>query len=126
MKDNNLFSINLLNFINYRSDVECDKRVFFEALIIKYLSFNKKSFFLSKQEIRNELGIKRTRAESIIGEFTQMGLIAVKNVKSSGNLRPQQVNYFTVFPEKIPLVAQKLLLNSTDFINRIKPILKEE
>jgi hypothetical protein len=125
MERNSLFSINLINFMKYKSEVACDKRVFFEAIIIKHLSFNSKSFYYSRKNIAIELGIKRDRATKIIQEFIELGFITIANVSSNQNGKPRQVNYFTLIPDKIPEAAQKLLKNSSEFVNKLKLLLRE-
>lgn len=120
---NQLFSINLLNFSKYKPDIECDKRILFEALLIKMLYF-KGTFYYSKNRILRELGLKRTKVERLIQDFIDIGYIQ-KQVKSSrheGN--PRQITYYTVIPENVVRTAQLLYKDSKDFEQRIIPILK--
>lgn len=104
-----IFGLRFLSFIDYNSDYFlCDERVFFEALLIKYKSFNFKPYYWSKEKIFNEVGIKKDRATKIIEKFKSIGILSTTVKKSFVNNRPQQITYFNLDSEKIIELAPKI------------------
>lgn len=111
-----IFGIRLLSFIEYDSNFfSCDERVFFEAIIIKYKSFDFKPFYWSKQIIFDELGIKKDRADKIISKFISLGLLSTHVVTRSSDGRPQQITYFDLKVAKLIELLPKII---KDFDNK--------
>lgn len=117
-----LFSIYLLNIKRYNPNVEPDKRIFFEALIIKAISFGKE-YYLTREMILNEMGIKKDRAKALVNDFKELGLITVQVRKSTQDGLPRQKTYFTVHPERIIETSKILFRDNTEFVRKITPLL---
>ncbi|CAA0204519.1 hypothetical protein [Tenacibaculum maritimum] len=63
-------------FKKYDKDFfDCQERVLFEALIIRFKRNHFKPFRWEKTKIGMELGIKRNKRDNIIRRFTQLGII---------------------------------------------------
>jgi len=97
-----IFGLRLLSLQKYKPDFfSCEERVLFETLLIKFHQFKFKDFFYSYNTIRNELGIKKDKANTIVKKFIRIGFLS-SNVKSSIiDGRPSQVTYYFVYANKI-------------------------
>lgn len=125
--------VELLNFKRYNSDFfTCDERVFFIALLVKYKSFNFKSFYWSKEEIFKDVGIKKDRVNKIIKKFSQLGILSTELVKTQINGRPMQITYFDIIGGEIIDLLPKILHEddefnmSNDIEKYLKPAIKIE
>lgn len=117
-----LFSINLLNFKRYKTNIPFDERIMFEAMLIKMLAFNG-IFYLTGEMIRQELGIKRTRAERIIKRFIEIGFISKMKITSQIENEPRQKNFYEVIPEKIVETSILMFIDNKEFVKRISHLL---
>lgn len=98
---NSIFGLRLLSFQRYNDYFSCDERVLFETFLIKFHSFKFKEFYMSNNTIYKELGIKETRAKSIIQKFIELGLIT-KTVKQQFIKDfPSKVSYYFVNAENV-------------------------
>lgn len=122
-ESNKLFSINFKNFLNYKAEIECDKRVLFEFLLYNHFKFNRE-FNLSGIDIETSLGIKRGRRQKIVGEFIDMGFLKVeaRTIIIEGN--PRRSTYYKFLPDEMQKAARVLMKNSEVFGNRIRPLLR--
>ncbi len=103
------FGLRFLTFIKYDNNFfTCDERVMFEALLIKFKSFNFKSFFWSKEKMQEEVGIKKDRSTKIIDKFIKIGIISKEVRKSFINNRPMQINYYDLDAYKVIELAPKM------------------
>ncbi|NHM02407.1 hypothetical protein [Flavobacterium difficile] len=98
---NSIFGLRLLSFQRYNNFFSCDERVLFETFIIKFHSFKFKEFYMSIPTIYKELGIKETRANTIIKRFIELGIITKKVKPQVVNDIPSQVSYYCVIAEKV-------------------------
>lgn len=115
--DESIHGVVVKNFIQYSDYFSCQERVFFEALLVKAKYFKDK-FYWSIPKIREELGIKRTAAESIISRFEQEKILK-KRVEKRFNKeknRPEQIAYFEVDFEVIYGLIEKIY--TTDIIDK--------
>lgn len=83
---------------------ECDERIFFEALLINYKKADFRKFEWAKSKIFYELGIKRTRLETIIRKFKRLGIInntVVHSLKMKPGSRKNKASFFVLNPEVI-------------------------
>lgn len=103
-----IFGIRLLSFQRYTDFFSCDERVLFETMIIKFRSFGFKEFYYSLPSIYKELGIKESRAKTIIKRFIDLGILS-KNVKSKSIYdRPTQVSYYKLNLKNIVNLLPKI------------------
>ena len=117
---NTLFSINLLNFIKYKPEIDFDIRLMFEAFIIKMLSFGG-TFFLSMPMIQKEFGIKRSRAEVIISYFKSIGFIKSEVKKTIIDGQFKQMTYYTVQPKHIIETSALFFTDNKEFVRKLSP-----
>lgn len=97
-----LFGLRLLSFMRYKSSFFlCDERVMFEALLIKYQRFGFKPFYWSKEEIFNEVGIKKDRSTKILDKLIGLGILKKELKRSFINNRPMQINYYELNADRI-------------------------
>jgi hypothetical protein len=76
MKNRHPLAINILKLQEYNfSETKLDEVVFFEWLVIKRISFGTDTFFYQQRRITEELGIKRTRLETLRKLFINIGLV---------------------------------------------------
>lgn len=95
-KDSNPHAVNILKLQRYNFNFfSLEEVVFFEYLIVKARSFKFKQFYHSTSTISGEIGIKRTKLESIIKKFGEMGIL---HVELKGY---PQVKHFTVNFERV-------------------------
>ncbi|MFK7031932.1 hypothetical protein [Flavobacterium oreochromis] len=127
-----IFGIRLLSFQKYNNFLSCDERVLFETFIIKFHSFGFKEFYLSIPTIYKELGIKETRANTIIKRFIELGIITKKVKPQVVNDIRSQVSYYTVNADKIlellPIIFDRDYLYDVekDIVKYLEPALKEK
>jgi hypothetical protein len=70
------FAVNIKNLQKYDfSKTNLDEVVFFEWLVIKRISFGIKPFYYQQRRVIEEIGVKRTRLETIKKRFTEYGLL---------------------------------------------------
>ena len=80
----------------------CDERIFFEGLLIKFRKSDFKKFEWAKDKILYELGIKRSRLNTIISNFEKLGIIdhaVVHSIKTK--TKKNKASFFVVNPERI-------------------------
>jgi hypothetical protein len=121
------FGLRLLAFQNYNSDFfNCDERVMFEALIIKFRAFGFKSFYWSKAVIWKEVGIKKSRASKIISYFEELGIISTQVKTTYDKGRPLQTTYFYLDCNRILKLAPNIYSpdNLGDTIQGLEDYLK--
>lgn len=127
MDYDSLFGTRLTTFIKYNSDFfTCDERVFFEAMLIKYRSFDFNPFFWSKESIFKELGIKKDRAGRIIKKFIELSILKTEVRRTLINKQPRQITYYQPIGEAIIDLLPKIF-KERDFDviqNDIKKYLK--
>jgi hypothetical protein len=76
MKNKHPLAINILKIQEYDfSKTKLDEVVFFEWLVIKRISFGTDTFYYQQRRITEEIGIKRTRLETIRTTFLGYGLV---------------------------------------------------
>lgn len=92
----------------------CDERVFFEALLVKHKRFGGK-FTWSLPQTQKELGIKRTRRETIIQKFTTLGIIKTEGIPMPDELI-KEITCFTVDIPKIIELIPKIYCKDADFV----------
>lgn len=73
---------------------DCQERVFFESLIIKFKRNKFTPFRWEKTKIGMELGIKRNKRDSIIKRFKELGIIKTATLKSIKNKNGFENSYF--------------------------------
>ncbi|WP_423740516.1 hypothetical protein V8245_05220 [Flavobacterium columnare] len=126
-----IFGLRLLSFQRYNNFFSCDERVLFETFIIKFHSFGFKEFYLSIPTIYKELGIKETRANTIIKKFVELGIITKKVKPQVVNDIPSQVSYYKVDADKVlellPIIFEKDYLYDIekDIVKYLEPALKK-
>lgn len=95
-KDYNPFAVNFRKLQTYNLKyIPLDEAVFFEYLMLLAQSFGYKQFYHSTAKISEEVGIKRTRIETLISKFTKAEIIDVE-VKGF-----PKVKFFTVRIDKV-------------------------
>jgi len=124
-QQNSLFSLNFLNFMNYRPEIECDKRILFEALLNKHRFF-RRDFHFSGAEIENELGIKRGKKDKILKELEELGLFKKTIKRTIKEGKPLNYTYYEILPKGVYKVARLLMKNSDEFEKRIRPLLERK
>jgi hypothetical protein len=120
-----LFSLNFLNFMNYKPEIECDKRIFFEALLNKHL-FYRRDFHFSGAEIENELGIKRGKKDKLLKELEELGLFKKTIKRTIKEGKPLNYTFYEILPKGVYKVARLLMKNSSEFEKRIRPLLERK
>ena len=94
--DKNPLAVNIRKLQRYNFNfLTLEEVIFFEYLVVKAPLFKFKEFYHSTSTIAKEIGIKRSKLESIINKFGVMGLLKVE-VKGF-----PKVKHFTVNFEKI-------------------------
>ena len=94
--DKNPLAVNIRKLQRYNFNFfSLEEVVFFEYLVVKAPLFKFQEFYHSTATIAKEIGIKRSKLESIINKFGKMGLLKVE-VKGF-----PKVKHFTVNFEKI-------------------------
>lgn len=113
------FGLRLLSFQKYKPHFfNCEERILFETLLIKFHQFKFKGFFYSYNTISNELGIKRDRANTIIRKFIKIGFLSC-NVKTSQiNKRPSQITYYLINANKVIELIPEIYIS--DFTKQIE------
>lgn len=110
-----IFGVRFTSFMKYNSNFfNCDERVIFEALLIKFKAFDFKPFYWSKEVIFKETGIKKDRATKIIDRFVGLGIVSKEVRKSVVNNRPQQITYYTLNSDNI-LELKHQIYNERDW-----------
>lgn len=112
------FGLRLLAFEEYNSSfMNCDERVFFEALLIKYRSFDFKPFYWSKTVIFQEIGIKKDRANKIVKRFKELGIISAQIKKTTISGNPRQITYYKINCLTVIKLIPKLFIDRFDEVN---------
>lgn len=76
MKNRHPLAINILKLQEYDfTKTKLDEIVFFEWLVIKRISFGTDTFFYQQRRVTEEIGIKRTRLETLRKLFINLGLV---------------------------------------------------
>lgn len=103
-----IFGLRLLSFQRYTDLFGCDERVLFETFLIKFHSFKFKPFYMSLPTVYKELGIKETRAKSIISRFIEMGIVTKTVKKTKINDFPSQVSHYEVNADVVVSLLPKI------------------
>ena len=103
-----IFGLRLLSFQKYTEFFSCDERVLFETFLIKFHSFRFKPFFMSLPVVYKELGIKETRAKTIISRFINLGIITKTVKRKQLNGFPSQVSHYEINPETVISLLPKI------------------
>lgn len=112
---NSFMGVEVLSFMKYNPNFfTCDERVFFITLLVKFKSFDFKSFYWSKESMFQEIGIKKDRANKIINKFKQLGILSTKLVKSQIDGRPMQITYFDIDASKVIDLLPQILVSTED------------
>lgn len=78
-EDKNPTCVNILKLQRYNFKFfSLEEVVFFEYLVVKAKAFGFGQFYHSTETISGETGIKRTKLDSIIGKFGQLGILQVE------------------------------------------------
>lgn len=110
-----IFGLRFTSFMKYNSDFfNCDERVIFEALLIKFKAFDFKPFYWSKEIIFKETGIKKDRATKIMDRFVSLKIVSKEVRQSVVNNRPQQITYYTLNSDSI-LELKHQIYNERDW-----------
>jgi len=76
MKNRHPLAINILKIQEYDfSKTKLEEIVFFEWLVIKRISFGTDTFFYQQRRVTEEIGIKRTKLETLRKDFVKLGLV---------------------------------------------------
>lgn len=127
-----IFGIRLLSFQKYTNFFSCDERVLFETLLIKFHSFKFKEFFYSLKSIYKELGIKESRAKTILSKFVNLGIISKQVKKQFYKGIATQVTYFNLYTEKIIELLPKIYdkdhidMIEKDILKYLEPAIKKK
>ncbi|MCF1420843.1 hypothetical protein [Mangrovimonas futianensis] len=99
-----IFGTRYSKFRNYNPRFfNCEERVLFESLLIKFKENEFKTFRWEKSKIGYELGIKRGKRDSIISRFITLGIIksAVAKACKGPNNRNANSYFFNLDCQKI-------------------------
>ncbi len=118
-----LHSLYFKKFSNYKPDVKCDVRVFFEVLIFKSIYAGKPFYYLDKDVVK-EVGISRARRETIVKEFIAMGFLKIYNDREEGYVH--EVTIYELIPENIPKAAVELMVDASVFLKKVMPLLNSK
>lgn len=99
--ENSAHAVILKNFIRYSSFFGCEERVFFEALLVKHKAFEGE-FTFSIPQCEKELGIKRSKRETIVERFIELGIIET----GQAGIPYDQMRTITQFKVNIPKVIE--------------------
>lgn len=125
-----IFGLRWKMFKRYSTKFNSDERLIYELLLIKYRHYGYKEFFLSFNTILLELGVKETRAKSVIKKFEKLGIITRKVKIEKYKNNPSQVTYYTLVPNKILDIQEQII--KSEFLSEVqselntylKPIIK--
>ncbi len=91
--DKNPLSINIRKLQRYNFEFfSLEEVVFFEYIVVKAPLFKYKEFFHSTSTIEKEIGIKRSKLDSIIIKFSKLGIVTVE-VKGFPKVKHFTVNF---------------------------------
>jgi hypothetical protein len=91
--DKNPLSINIRKLQRYNFEFfSLEEVVFFEYIVVKAPLFKYKEFFHSTSTIEKEIGIKRSKLDSIIIKFSKLGILTVE-VKGFPKVKHFTVNF---------------------------------
>lgn len=103
----------------------CDERIFFEGLLVKFKNADFREFEWAKDKIFYELGIKRSRLDSIIKKFKDLGIINYTTVYAlKTNTRKNKALFFNVNPIKIMELAPKIYFYKYTYFESVKSLRK--
>jgi|GEM_PF-2267356 len=106
-EDKNPTCVNILKLQRYNFKFfSLEEVVFFEYLIVKAKAFGFRPFYHSTETISGETGIKRTKLDTIIGKFSQLGILQVE-VKGF-----PKVKHFKVDFERIHALLAQIYQNA--------------
>lgn len=105
-------SVNFLTLQQYDLEVtKIDEVIFFEWLVVKRLCFGNETFFYQQIRVVRELGIKRSRLESIRKKFSNYGLtIELNGPNNVTNYHVDDKFISTYIKEHVKKKFQKNLL----------------
>lgn len=126
MKNRHPLAINILKLQEYNFKItKLDEVVFFEWLVIKRISFGTDTFFYQQRRITGEVGIKRTRLETVRKLFIKLGLVFENgNVFNTGTytVNLQFIENFIKYAVKEDYQKTKTLNIGKLHFNTKKPI----
>ena len=130
MKNRHPLAINILKLQEYNfNKTKLDEVVFFEWLVIKRISFGTDTFFYQQRRITEELGIKRTRLETLRKLFINIGLVVeYGNVFNTATytVSLQFVETFIKYSVKEEYQKNKILNIDKLHFNTKKPIIEKD
>jgi hypothetical protein len=120
--ENSAHAVYLKNFKKYTSFFGCEERVFFEALLVKHKAFGG-GFTFSIPQCEKELGIKRSKRETIVERFIKLGIIET----GQAAIPAEQMKTITQFKvnvkkvvELIPEIYDEEVANLTEIARDIE------
>ena len=113
-----IFGLRWKMFKRYKSEFNSDERLIYELLLIKFRHFGYSEFFLSYNDMYKELGIKETRARTIIKKFSEIGIITTRVKLEQFNNNPSKRTYYKLIPRKIILFQNHIINN--EFLDEVK------
>ena len=121
MAKDSIFSLLFNRFSCYHPEVKADERIFFEALVYKSITIGI-PFYYAADDVIKELGIKRTRRESIEEKFKKMGLLYVytKKVKEEDTF---EVTHYQLIMSNYEEAVQNLRTDASFFISKTMRLL---
>lgn len=117
-----IFGLRWKMFKRYKTDFSSDERLVYELLLIKFKHFEHKEFFMSYNDILKELGIRETRARTIIKNFEKNRIITKRVKLEKFNNNPSKRTYYTLNPREILKFQDKII--QSDFIEEVTTELK--
>ena len=117
-----IFGLRWKMFKRYKTDFSSDERLVYELLLIKFKHFEYKEFFMSYNDILKELGIRETRARTIIKNFEKNRIITKRVKLEKFNNNPSKRTYYTLNPREILKFQDKII--HSDFIEEVTTELK--
>jgi len=117
-----IFGLRWKMFKRYKTDFSSDERLVYELLLIKFKHFEYKEFFMSYNDILKELGIRETRARTIIKNFEKNRIITKRVKLEKFNNNPSKRTYYTLNPREILKFQDKII--QSDFIEEVTTELK--
>lgn len=119
-----VFSIHFNNFFRYKPEVKPEVRVFFETMIYKSIGMGI-PFYYTGKSCKKELGILRSRRESIEKYFKDIGLLYICTRKEKDEDKYPKT-YYQLNLENLEEVATKLMDDPSYFLKNVIPLLSEK
>ncbi len=126
-----IFGLRWKMFKRYKTEFSSDERLVYELLLIKFKHFEYKEFFMSYNDILKELGIRETRARTIIKNFEKNRIITKRVKLEKYNNNPSKRTYYTLNPREILKFQDKIIQSAfieevtTELKLYLEPVLKK-